>query len=274
MNRRGREAVLVLTTLSTFACSDGTKYIGSHSETGTEAVTCGAPVPPPASLVLDPFYEKYTNARGIPIVSSAGVADEALSRACDITIHVLEKRDDVHTQLVENDLRVVVIDEDEVMTDIPEYFDIYEALPSLDWDNQARSVGPFAGHPLASAAEENFLCQTNDLFAGEVMLIHSLGHALRRLGILYVDPEWDARLESAYDAALAAGLWANTHAGTNHQQYFAEGVQGWYDANQDPDAVHNEINTRSELESYDPDLTALIAEYVPDDSWRPPCARP
>jgi hypothetical protein len=275
VSRRGRPA-LVLTLLSTFACSSGTKYIGTDGESGTEAVACAAPVAPPAALGLDPFYARYVDARGIPVVSSANVGDSALGRACELTIHVLEKRVDVHARLVANGLYVVVIARSEVMTDIPEYYDIYDVSPSLDWDNVARSVGPFEGHPLASAAEENLLCLSGDLFAGETMLIHSLAHGLRDLGILDVDPEWDLRLEAAYDDAISRGLWSDTHAGTNFGQYWAEGVQGWYDANRevaspDPMRLHNEINTRVELRAYDPELAALIAEYVPDDDWRPAC---
>ncbi|HEY3496639.1 MAG TPA: hypothetical protein VGK73_18195, partial [Polyangiaceae bacterium] len=101
-----------------------------------------------------------------------------------------------------------------------------------------------------------------------------LGHALRSLGLLDSDPEWGPGLRAAYDAATAAGLWANTHAGTSAAQYWAEGVQDWYDANREAvpgDGVHNEINTRAELKAYDPELAALIAESVPEDDWRPVC---
>jgi hypothetical protein len=272
---RGRLVALVTTALSTFACDGGTKYIGSNATSGSGE--CAAPMAPPTALGLDPFYERYIDARGIPVVSSASVADPALEEACDITLHLLEKRADVHARLVENGLRVVVIAESEVMTDIPEYGDIYSVSPGLDWDNVARSVGPFEGRPLASAAEENLICSIDDLFVGETMLIHSLAHALRRLGILDVEPEWDQRVRAAYNAAMAGGLWVDTYAATNFEQYWAEGVQGFYDANRevaspDPDRLHNEINTRVELRAYDPALATIIAEYVPDDAWRPACA--
>jgi hypothetical protein len=274
---RGRLVALVGTALSTFGCDGGTKYIGSNAGSGAGSAECAAPVLPPAALGLDPFYARYTDARGVPVVSSASVSDSALAEACDISIHVLEKRAEVHARLVENGLRIVVIAESEVMTDIPEYRDIYSEAPGLDWDNVARSVGPFGDHPLASAAEENLLCLSDDLFVGETMLIHSLAHGLRRLGILDIEPGWDQRVRAAYDAALDAGLWTDTFAATNLEQYWAEGVQGFYDANRevaspDPDRLHNEINTRGELRAYDPALATIIAEYVPDDAWRPACA--
>ena len=118
------------------------------------------------------------------------------------------------------------------------------------------------------------LCLTDDIYAGESILIHSLAHGFRSLGIVDIDPEWDVRLETAYDAALSAGLWTDTYAATEPAQYWAEGLQGWYDANLEaapPDGLHNEINTRAELEAYDPDLVTLIEEYVSRDDWRPTC---
>jgi hypothetical protein len=254
-----------------FGCSGGTKYIGSDAVSGE----CGVPSSPPGELALDPFYERYLNARGIPVLSSANVSDTALARACDTAIHLLEKSADVRARLAENEFRFAVIGVDEVLTDLPEYSDLNELYPDIDWDYSVRSVA--AGsleRPVSSVGEENLLCLSDDLYAGESITIHALAHGLRYLGIAYVDPEWDERLRTAYDAAMAAGLWTDTYAATEASQYFAEGVQGFYDANLEatpPDGIHNEVNTRSELGDYDPELASLIAEYVPTDDWRPAC---
>ena len=63
-------------------------------------------------------------------------------------------------------------------------------------------------------------------------------------------------------------MWANTYAATNKDEYWAEGVQGWYNANLErdpPDGVHNAINTRTELAAYDPGLYQLIQEVFPEE---------
>ena len=55
-------------------------------------------------------------------------------------------------------------------------------------------------------------------------------------------------------------------------QYFAEGVEDWFDTSPDvspPNGVHNEINTREELQAYDPNLASLVKEAMPNDGWRP-----
>ena len=68
------------------------------------------------------------------------------------------------------------------------------------------------------------------------------------------------------DAAMKKGLWKSTYAAENAREYFAEGVQAWFDANLEanpPDGIHNHVNTRKELLQYDPDLAALIGKVFP-----------
>ncbi len=75
-----------------------------------------------------------------------------------------------------------------------------------------------------------------------------------------VDPTFDRRLKAAYEAARAAGLWRGKYAGVNHHEYFAEGVQSWFDNNRVNDHDHNHVNTRALLSKYDLRLAALCRE--------------
>lgn len=255
-------------------CGGGTKFIGSHPEDEDESAACAVPSAPPPELGFDAFYAKYLDANGIPVLSSAEVADRALERACETVVHLLEKRADVRARMAENGQRVAVIGRDQVITDLPEYSDLNSTAPETDWDRENRSLGATLDRPVSSGSEENLLCLPGDAFAGEFLLVHSVAHGLRRLGIGPVDPDWDVRLSAAYESALASGLWENTYAETAAEQYWAEGVQDWYDANRESaraNGVHNHVNTRAELRAYDPTLAALIAEYLPDDDWRPAC---
>ncbi|NNE92991.1 MAG: hypothetical protein HKN23_15205, partial [Verrucomicrobiales bacterium] len=72
---------------------------------------------------------------------------------------------------------------------------------------------------------------------------------------------------------MAAGLWKDKYAANNKNEYFAEGVQSWFDNNREPDHDHNHVNTRAELIEYDPDLAALLKEVFGDTELvyvRPP----
>jgi hypothetical protein len=75
-----------------------------------------------------------------------------------------------------------------------------------------------------------------------------------------VDPTFDQRLEAAYDEAMKNWLWAGKYASVNHHEYFAEGVQSWFNNNRPPDHDHNHVDTREELIAYDPGLAALCKE--------------
>jgi hypothetical protein len=58
------------------------------------------------------------------------------------------------------------------------------------------------------------------------------------------------------------------YAGTNSAEYWAEGVQDWFDTNRTMDHDHNQLHTREQLKSYDAPLAALCAEVMGDTPWR------
>jgi hypothetical protein len=84
----------------------------------------------PAALGYDPFYKKYVNALGIPVVSSERTPDAALLVARDIVIHMLANRLDVRHALIGKKWRIGVMAMTEMTTDIPEHRD--RKKPSLD----------------------------------------------------------------------------------------------------------------------------------------------
>lgn len=58
------------------------------------------------------------------------------------------------------------------------------------------------------------------------------------------------------------------YAAKNRAEYFAEGVQSWFDTNRTMDHDHNHIHTREQLKSYDPGLAEFLAEILGDGEWR------
>lgn len=219
---------------------------------------------PPARLGLSPFYAKHLDEGGLPIVASARVRDEALFAARDVVRRMLAGRPDLREALVRSGTRVAVMAQTEVTTDIPEHADLYEAFPGKDWNKRCRGVGATPARPVCSAGEENLLGLPGDPYRGESILIHELAHTVAVMALPSVDPEFGARLRPCYDAAMARGLWARTYAATSVEEYWAEGVQSWFDANLEGDDSHNDVNTREELENYDPPLAALIAQVFGD----------
>lgn len=58
------------------------------------------------------------------------------------------------------------------------------------------------------------------------------------------------------------------YAAKNRAEYFAEGVQSWFDTNRTMDHDHNHIHTREQLKAYDPGLAQFLAEILGDGEWR------
>ncbi len=58
------------------------------------------------------------------------------------------------------------------------------------------------------------------------------------------------------------------YASKNKAEYFAEGVQAWYDTNRTMDHDHNHIHTRAQLKEYDPGLAELCEDLLGDGEWR------
>lgn len=237
---------------------------------------CDAPIGAvPESLGASAFYAKYLDA-GIPVMSSGVASDESLRVACRIVRQLLSGNEPARLALVANRQRVTVMARTEKTLDVPEHADLQEAFPQTDWNARARGLGGTLARPVTSCAEENLLCDAGDPYRGENILVHELSHTISNLGMAYVDGAFLARRKAAYDAAIAAGKWKDTYAGTNPDEYFAEGAQSYFDTNLSatpPNGVHNDVATRPALLAYDPKLHDLVAEAFGPEVWTPVCPR-
>lgn len=212
---------------------------------------------PPASLQLSPFYAKYLDANGYPIVSSAKVDDYALHEAAYLVDMMLAQRPDLRRAMAASGSRLIVMAHDEFTTEIPEHSHL---APKDFWDARARGLGGSREDAVCSCGEENLLGFEGDPYATENILIHEFAHNIHLRGMVNLDPTFDDRLKQSYERAMAQGLWQTKYASTNHAEYFAEGVQSWFNNNRQPDHDHNHVDTRQELKEYDPGLASMCEE--------------
>jgi hypothetical protein len=148
-------------------------------------------------------------------------------------------------------------------TDVPEHAHLAKDT-TLNWDVRARGLGGDLHKPLTSCAEENLLAYQIDKYHAEDILIHEFAHSIHLIGIIQTDPAFNSKLKKLLQQAVAQGKYADTYAKTNIYEYWAEGIQNWFNVNGEvplPDGKHNRLNTRKELKKYDPDLYQLIGEY-------------
>ena len=247
--------------------------------------------PVPASLGVDPFYKKYVDAQGIPVISSDKVPDAALLVARDIINSMLAMRPDLRKAMIARKWRTGVIAEVEMTMDIPEYSRMKrpgasreEPVEQADRDYHANRSRGLGGNP-TTGAEENLLGYPNTRYWGEHIFVHEFAHAIMGGGIRDVDPKMHDEIRASYDAAMAAGKYVHTdgrkhYATTNANEYWAEGVQWWFFSNYGECFVGNvKVETPEEFAAYDPTLNELISRvfnthHIPMDVFYAKRIRP
>jgi len=229
-------------------------WLGVSVFAGGEELVVG---PVPEELGLAEFYKKHVSANGYPVVGSGKVNDYAMKEAAWLINLLLAKRPDVKNAMIESGSRMVVMAHDEWTTDVPEHAHF---KPKNHWDRRARGLGGSETDPVCSCAEENLLAFKGDPYSEECILIHEFAHNIHLRGLVRVDKTFDPRVKKAYESAMKKGLWKGKYAAKNHHEYWAEGVQSWFDDNREDDHDHNHVDTRKELREYDPGLAELCEE--------------
>lgn len=233
--------------------------------------------PPPPALKLDPFYARYLDAGGIPIVSSRWVPPEALVRARDIVDAMLEYRPDLRAQLVAEGTRVAVMAEDEGTLDLPEQRDWKKPArddPRLSpcerkhydsrigalsdrayWNARARGMGG----TLTSVGAENLLAVPGTRYFGQNVLVHEFAHVILRAAQRR-DPTLFAEVERAYREALAAGRWRGEYAAVSVEEYWAIGTQLWFETGALVRLDGRSLLSPGDLAAYDAALHAALGK--------------
>lgn len=223
--------------------------------------------PPPSSLSYNGFYTKSAVFQGMPILGSDKVEDRAF-RVLIRTFTKMLARVPKGTMpaLVAAGCHYSIIAEEEGQTDLPEYADLRDD-PKTDWNKRARGLGG----QFTSGGEENILEYPTDRYKGESIYIHEFAHTLDEFGFSKSVPHFVRDITDAYERAMKEGLWKNTYSRTNRAEYFAEGVQMYFDCARiasPANGVHNEIGNRAGLKRYDPRLYAVVDRAFGGNPWR------
>jgi len=202
------------------------------------------------------FYKKHVDYKGFSILSSAKVSNAALLEARDLIDQLLCQREDILKAMIKAGCRFMVMAPTEMTTDVPEQRNWNKEY----WDRRARGMGG----KLSSCGEENLLNLKGDRYNRENILIHEFNHAVHQQGLRSVDPTFDGRLRDTYKKAMARELWKGTYSATNPGEYWAEGVQAYFDCMRPQYGA----NTREKLQKYDPALFALVDEVYKHSKYR------
>ena len=246
--------------------------------------------PVPEELEVDPFYQKYVDAMGIPVLSSTKVPDIALLVVRDIINTMLAKRPDLRASMIARNWRTGIIAEVEMTMDIPEYgmrkrpgAPRDEPIMQADRDYHANRSRGLGGNP-TTGAEENVLGYPDTRYFGEHIFVHEFAHAIHS-AIRDVDPGMAQEIVQAYEAAMAAGTYRyddgrRHYATTNPNEYWAEGIQWWFFSNYGECFAGDVlVESPDEFKAYDPVLSELIGRvfdthHIPMDIFHGKRIRP
>lgn len=260
----GRENILGTTIGHRFVIVDGAQ----ETEVESKVRIQGFRYDPQSKDGVPACYTQRESAHGFPIVATSKTNPYALKEVAYLLNLMLDHRPDVRQAMIDSGARMIIMAHDEYTTDMPEFARLadepvkgYENLSAKTyWDTRARGLGGSQTDPFCSCAEENVLGLPGDPYTKECIVIHEFAHCIHLRGMVNVDPTFDTRLKAAYDSAMKAGLWRGKYASVNHHEYWAEGVQSWFDDNRVNDHDHNHVHLRSQLIEYDPGLAALCRE--------------
>ena len=155
---------------------------------------------PPQSLGADPIYTKYLPAQGAHIVAPANVNDLALLQARDILLGMTSTRLELFSAMTRTGLRIIIFNN--LITPL-------HTLPEFkDWPLAALQAGGFAkdasGYTVA-APDYRLNCTP--------ILVHEIAHAID-YAIQPHAPWFSEKRDSAYQNAMAVGLWKGEYAAT------------------------------------------------------------
>ena len=166
---------------------------------------------PPPSLGAAPIYTKYLQAQGAHIVALADVNDRAMLQARDILFDMTSTRPELFSAVTSTGLRIIIFNHrTTALQKLPEF---------EDWPLAAVKTGGFAkdasGYTVA-VPEYNLKCSP--------VLVHEIAHAID-YAIQPFAPWFSEKRDSAYQNAIAAGLWEGEYAATEKAEYWAVAVE-------------------------------------------------
>lgn len=221
------------------------------------------------------YYTKtITTKAGIVVKSDDGVSDKALQKTAELVDAELNDGDDngIAQEMVKQGNSVAVYGDHEIPQMIPEQRYLFDKTMYA-----AEGYGGYLGDGFVSSiSEKNVLRTTGDpdpakntAYTDESVLIHEFGHAIKLGGLDQMPDQTLANtFYKAYAHAKETGLWANTYAYQNSDEFFATMATIWFNVMSESwdgsyDGTRSPINTRDELKAYDPQTYEALSQIFP-----------
>lgn len=139
------------------------------------------------------------------------------------------------------------------------------------WNNCTSSIAEVNITRTRGETKDTYL---NTMYPNENVLIHEFGHCIKSIGLEEnPDQSWADAYFAVYENAVESGLWPNTYAISNSDEFFATMCAIWFNNMDDVsswnDGTRSPLNTREEMKEYDPLTYAFFESILPSDETLP-----
>ena len=229
-----------------FCCVDGDTLGWLHSSLVTAYHTGAGP---PPHLNADPYYQKYLDARGIPILAPESVPDAELRRTQATLFGMVADRPHLLDVLASQNTRILLYDRDKGgLSQLPEFADYSDSNVVGVWGDTSY------GQAVVARAMTTYHC--NEILIHEIA--HALDYALRvQDGKAFRESGFKQARIQTYLSAMEAELWAGSYESTDSQEYWAEMVIHWLR----PDLFRTQFGL-NDLSEYDSNAARLVRQYL------------
>ncbi len=215
-----------------------------------------------------PYYTQFvTSESGIVVKANDKVQKSTLELTAKTIDFMLSKRPEIAAEMVENGADVAIYS-------YPEENAYY--LPEFRIQTDP-NVSPALGLGGNMQLNTSSFAESTVLGHGENVLVHEFGHAIKALGISQLaDQSLIREYEEAYIHANLSGLWPDTYAISNAEEFFASVSTVWFECGYETDmnwgGTAGPVNTKEDLKMYDPQTYEFFSkiypdEHLPEDCW-------
>lgn len=231
----------------------------------------------------EPYYQyKYISDCGIPVYGSRALlqGEESVKRGAQIVDAMLSASSEIVEQMIASGAKLAIYSKGEHAYYIPEHRSTYSS--------DQRYVEGLGG-VTSSVTESNLWHWRADnapdpsyttVYINESVLVHEFAHGIKIAGIdAMEDQSLATEFQMVYRHAVASGLWPNSYAISNSDEFFATMSAIWFNVMNESaendlwDGVRGPVNTRDELYNYDIVTYNFFAKIYPyidlDGEWTP-----
>jgi hypothetical protein len=209
-----------------------------------------------------PLLATVNSAGPLYVTGAEAVPPAALTEASRILGAMLRHRPDVTRRLRRDGALIAVFARAQNVCDLPYFADLAGKAVCT---TASGGLGGVPGRPVTACSERVLLRHPDNRFGwgqrpdGEEVCSHEIAHLIMNVGLSDAER---ARIGARYAAARDEGLWKDTFALTNADEFFAEMSQTYFCTNPPvPTHLHNGVNCAGALRAYDP-ATAVLMDSI------------